>query len=137
MVVTRDGRLVDELQPLQRPSVGPAELITRRRHPAHIDSATLRDAVSGRCGRCAAASGGAVDDIINGGRASRFAFAVIAVARFTCSLGDGELRLRRALRVAHFQAPTDELLRIRLVDTVGLRSPYDASFGQSLPCCTQ
>jgi prevent-host-death family protein len=42
MVVTRDGRPVAELRPVRRPGVGPAELIRRRRHLAHIDAAALR-----------------------------------------------------------------------------------------------
>lgn len=43
VVVTKDGRPVAELRPLPRPSVGPAELIRRRRHLRDIDTRKLRD----------------------------------------------------------------------------------------------
>jgi prevent-host-death family protein len=42
VVVTRNGIPVAELRPVPRPSVGPAELIRRRKHLPRVDTATLR-----------------------------------------------------------------------------------------------
>lgn len=42
VIVTRDGRPVAELRPLPRRSVGPAELIIRRKHLPHVDPDALR-----------------------------------------------------------------------------------------------
>ena len=42
IVVTRDGAPVAELRPLPRPSVGPAELIRRRKHLPRVDPDALR-----------------------------------------------------------------------------------------------
>jgi prevent-host-death family protein len=42
IVVTRDGTPVAELRPLPNPSVGPAELIRRRRHLPQVDPDALR-----------------------------------------------------------------------------------------------
>lgn len=43
LIVTRDGRAVAELRPVPRPSVGPAELINRRRRLPRVDPQKLRD----------------------------------------------------------------------------------------------
>jgi prevent-host-death family protein len=42
VIVTRDGRAIAELRPLPRPSVGPAELIARRRRLPQVDPVALR-----------------------------------------------------------------------------------------------
>lgn len=42
VIVTKDGRPVAELRPLPRSSVGPAELIRRRRHLPDVDVTKLR-----------------------------------------------------------------------------------------------
>jgi prevent-host-death family protein len=42
IVVTRDGAPVAELRPLSRPSVGPAELIRRRKNLPHVNPDALR-----------------------------------------------------------------------------------------------
>jgi prevent-host-death family protein len=42
IVVTRDGAPVAELRPLPRPSVGPAELIRRRKRLPRVDPDELR-----------------------------------------------------------------------------------------------
>ena len=42
VVVTRDGRAVAELRPLPRPSVGPAQLIERRKRLPRVDPDALR-----------------------------------------------------------------------------------------------
>ncbi|HME47035.1 type II toxin-antitoxin system prevent-host-death family antitoxin [Mycobacterium sp.] len=42
VVVTKDGRPIAELRPLPRPSVGPAELIRRRRNLPDVDPTKLR-----------------------------------------------------------------------------------------------
>ena len=42
IVVTRDGTPVAELRPLPRPSVGPSELIRRRKHLAKVNLDALR-----------------------------------------------------------------------------------------------
>jgi prevent-host-death family protein len=42
IVVTRDGAPVAELRPLPRPSVGPAELIRRRKNLPRVDPNALR-----------------------------------------------------------------------------------------------
>ena len=42
VVVTKGGRPIAELRPLPRPSVGPAELIRRRRNLPDVDPTKLR-----------------------------------------------------------------------------------------------
>jgi len=42
IVVTRDGTPVAELRPLPHPSVGPAELIRRRKHLPRVNPDALR-----------------------------------------------------------------------------------------------
>jgi prevent-host-death family protein len=42
IVVTRDGAPVAELRPLPHPSVGPAELVRRRRHLPRVDLDAMR-----------------------------------------------------------------------------------------------
>jgi len=42
IIVTRDGRAVAELRPLPRRSVGPAELIARRKRLPLVDPEALR-----------------------------------------------------------------------------------------------
>jgi prevent-host-death family protein len=42
VIVTRDGRAVAELRPLPRRSVGPVELIARRKRLPAVDPDTLR-----------------------------------------------------------------------------------------------
>jgi prevent-host-death family protein len=42
VIVTRDGRAVAELRPLPRRSVGPAELIARRKGLPRVDPDALR-----------------------------------------------------------------------------------------------
>ncbi len=42
IVVTRDGTPVAELRPLSHPSVGPAELVRRRKHLPRVNPDALR-----------------------------------------------------------------------------------------------
>jgi prevent-host-death family protein len=47
IIVTRDGSPVAELRPLPHPSVGPAELIRRRKHLPKVNPVSLQRDIDG------------------------------------------------------------------------------------------